>query len=113
MMTKPGDDPELCIEKIEHTTVDLKIPILLIHDKLSNMVSSEDVQDFLTKASQAEFVESANAKHTTAGDDSNAFTEAIVDFVRHNSPSSPEGFSSCSPNCLRIADNTLAPNSKI
>ncbi|MFW3115001.1 peroxidase BpoB [Mycobacterium haemophilum DSM 44634] len=46
--------------------VDLKIPILLIRGKLSDVVSPESVQ----------------------------------------------GFSSCPPNCLRIADNTLAPNSK-
>lgn len=86
MMTKPGDDPELRTEKIEQAAVDLTIPILLIRGKLSDVVSPEGVQDFLAKVPRAEFIELSNAGHTAAGDDNDAFTDAVVDFVRRNTP---------------------------
>ncbi|BDN84216.1 hypothetical protein NJB1907Z4_C44310 [Mycobacterium pseudoshottsii] len=43
---------------------------------------SEGVQDFLDKVPHAEFVELSNAGHTAAGDDNDAFTEVVVDFVK-------------------------------
>jgi pimeloyl-ACP methyl ester carboxylesterase len=44
-------------------------------------VSEEGVQDFLAKVPQAEFVELADAGHTAAGDDNDAFTDVVVKFV--------------------------------
>lgn len=38
--------------------------------------------DFLDKVPHAEFVELSNAGHTAAGDDNDAFTEVVVDFVK-------------------------------
>jgi pimeloyl-ACP methyl ester carboxylesterase len=81
-MTKPGDDPELRTEKFEHAATSLTIQVLLIRGKLSNVVSPEGVRHFLTQVPRAEFVELSNAGHTAAGDDNDAFTEAVVDFVR-------------------------------
>src|SRR6201985_1206614 len=46
-MTKPGDDPELRTEKFEHAAADLKIPVLLIRGKLSDVVSPDGVRHFL------------------------------------------------------------------
>ena len=86
MMTRPGDDPELRTEKIEEAAIDLTIPILLIRGKLSDVVSPGGIQDFLAKVPRAEFVELANAGHTAAGDDNDAFTDAVVDFVRRITP---------------------------
>ncbi len=85
-MTKPGDDPELRTEKFEQAAIDLKIPILLIRGKLSDVVSPEGVRDFLAKVPHAEFVELSNAGHTAAGDDNDAFTDVVVDFVRRHTP---------------------------
>lgn len=82
MMTAPGDDPELRTENFERAAMNLTIPILLIRGKLSDVVSSEGVQDFLDKVPHAEFVELSNAGHTAAGDDNDAFTEVLVDFVK-------------------------------
>ncbi|WP_373140300.1 alpha/beta fold hydrolase [Mycobacterium marinum] len=82
MMTAPGDDPELRTENFERAAMNLTIPILLIRGKLSDVVSSEGVQDFLGKVPHAEFVELSNAGHTAAGDDNDAFTEVVVDFVK-------------------------------
>jgi pimeloyl-ACP methyl ester carboxylesterase len=81
LMTKPGDDPHLRVEKLEHAAIGLQIPILLIRGKLSDVVSPDGVKDFLDKVPTAEFVELSDAGHTAAGDDNDAFTEAVVQFV--------------------------------
>jgi pimeloyl-ACP methyl ester carboxylesterase len=81
-MTAPGDDPELRTDNFERAAMDLKIPILLIRGKLSDVVSPEGVRHFLATVPRAEFVELSNAGHTAAGDDNDAFTDAVVDFVK-------------------------------
>ena len=80
-LTKPADDPFARMDMLEQAAIDLRIPILLIRGKLSDVVSPEGVQDFLTKVPRAEFVELSDAGHTAAGDDNDAFTEAVVEFV--------------------------------
>jgi pimeloyl-ACP methyl ester carboxylesterase len=81
-LTKPQDDPFIRIERLEQAAIDLTIPILLIRGKLSDVVSAEGVQDFLEKVPNAELVELPDAGHTAAGDDNDAFTEAVVQFVK-------------------------------
>ena len=80
-LTKPEDDPFVRVEKLEQAAMNLEIPILLIRGKLSDVVSSEGVQDFLAKVPRAELVELSDAGHTAAGDDNDAFTDAVVQFV--------------------------------
>jgi pimeloyl-ACP methyl ester carboxylesterase len=80
-MTKPGDDPQLRTEKFEQAAAELKIPVLLIRGKLSDVVSREGVQHFLATVPNAEFVELSDAGHTAAGDDNDAFSDAVVAFV--------------------------------
>lgn len=81
LLTKPGDDPALRTEKIEAAAIGLQIPILLIRGKLSDVVSTEGVRDFLDKVPGARFVELSEAGHTAAGDDNDAFSAAVVEFV--------------------------------
>ncbi|MGW0159138.1 alpha/beta fold hydrolase [Mycobacterium sp. NPDC003323] len=80
-LTKPGDDPFARVDMLESAAENLSVPILLIRGKLSDVVSVEGVQDFLTKVPSAEFVELSDAGHTAAGDDNDAFTDAVVAFV--------------------------------
>jgi pimeloyl-ACP methyl ester carboxylesterase len=80
-LTKPEDDPFARMDKLEQAAINLEIPILLIRGKLSDVVSAEGVQDFLTKVPRAEFVELSEAGHTAAGDDNDAFSEVVVQFV--------------------------------
>ena len=42
---------------------------------------AEGVKDFLKKVPRAEFVELSDAGHPAAGDDNDAFSEAVVQFV--------------------------------
>jgi pimeloyl-ACP methyl ester carboxylesterase len=81
LLTKPEDDPHLRADKLENAAISLRIPILLIRGKLSDVVSADGVKDFLDKVPTAEFVELSDAGHTAAGDDNDAFTAAVVDFV--------------------------------
>lgn len=80
-MTKPGDDPELRTENFERAAADLKIPVLLIRGKLSDVVSPEGVTHFLDTVPGAEFVELSGAGHTAAGDDNDAFSDVVVTFA--------------------------------
>jgi pimeloyl-ACP methyl ester carboxylesterase len=80
-LTAPTDDPFVRMERLEQAVMDLTIPILLIRGKLSDVVSAEGVKDFLEKVPRAEFVELADAGHTAAGDDNDAFSEVVVRFV--------------------------------
>ena len=56
-------------------------PDPLIRGRLSDVVSEEGVKDFLEKVPSAEFVELSDAGHTAAGDDNDAFSEVVVQFV--------------------------------
>ncbi|QZT61742.1 alpha/beta fold hydrolase [Mycolicibacterium austroafricanum] len=80
-LTKPNEDPFVRVEQLEQAAIELTIPILLIRGKLSDVVSEEAVQDFLTKVPDAEFVELPGAGHTAAGDDNDAFSEVVAQFV--------------------------------
>ena len=80
-LTAPSDDAFVREEKLEQAVIDLTIPILLIRGKLSDVVSPEGVKDFLTKVPHAEFVELSDAGHTAAGDDNDAFSDVVVQFV--------------------------------
>jgi pimeloyl-ACP methyl ester carboxylesterase len=80
-LTAPADDAFVREEKLEQAAIDLTIPILLIRGKLSDVVSPEGVKDFLAKVPRAEFVELSDAGHTAAGDDNDAFSEAVVQFA--------------------------------
>ncbi len=79
----PSTDRETFVDmdELEQATGELEIPILLIRGKLSDVVSPEGVEDFLAKVPHAEFVELSQAGHTAAGDDNDAFSEAVVAFV--------------------------------
>lgn len=80
-LTKPNEDPFVRVELLEQAAVELTIPILLIRGKLSDVVSEEAVADFLAKVPNAEFAELSGAGHTAAGDDNDAFSEVVTQFV--------------------------------
>lgn len=80
-LTKPSEDPFVRVEMLEQAAIELAIPILLIRGKLSDVVSEEAVQDFLDKVPNAEFAELSGAGHTAAGDDNDAFSEVVTEFV--------------------------------
>jgi pimeloyl-ACP methyl ester carboxylesterase len=80
-VTSAGDDPFVDVEELEQAVQQLRIPILLVRGKLSDVVSPDGVEDFLGKVPHARFVELSDAGHTAAGDDNDAFSAAVVEFV--------------------------------
>jgi pimeloyl-ACP methyl ester carboxylesterase len=80
-LTVPADDKFVRVAKLEHAVMSLTIPILLVRGRLSDVVSEAGVKDFLTKVPDAEFVELSDAGHTAAGDDNDAFSDVVVEFV--------------------------------
>lgn len=80
-LTKPNEDPFVRVELLEQAAMELTIPLLLIRGKLSDVVSEEAVQDFLAKVPNAEFAELSGAGHTAAGDDNDAFSDVVTQFV--------------------------------
>jgi len=68
-------------EAFEQAAIALTIPILLIRGRLSDVVSEEGVKHFLETVPHAEFAELSDAGHTAAGDDNDAFSEVVVQFV--------------------------------
>jgi pimeloyl-ACP methyl ester carboxylesterase len=80
-LTAPIDDRFVRVEKLERAAINLSIPILLIRGRLSDVVSEEGVKHFLETVPRAEFVELSGAGHTAAGDDNDAFSEVVVQFV--------------------------------
>ncbi|OZG28022.1 alpha/beta hydrolase [Williamsia sp. 1138] len=80
-LTPPHDDPGIRTDVLEKQAMSLTIPIQLIRGQLSDVVSEESVRHFLDLVPDAEFVELTGAGHTAAGDDNDAFTTAVIDFV--------------------------------
>lgn len=66
----------------------LRLPVHLIRGASSNLVSTEAAQQFLQLTPHAAYTDIAGAGHMVVGDRNDAFTEAIVRFLREQTPSS-------------------------
>lgn len=74
-----SDDDELLLREAARS---LLIPTLLVRGRRSDLLSPAGVDDFLRLVPHATFVDVADAGHMVAGDQNDAFTAAIVDFLR-------------------------------
>ncbi len=61
----------------------IDVPVLLLSGALSDLVSSDTVQEFLQRVPHAEHVALPNATHMVAGDANDAFTREVTRFVQH------------------------------
>lgn len=59
----------------------LRLPVLLVRGRMSDMLSLDGVATFLDQCPHAEFVDIADAGHMVVGDRNDAFTDAVVDFI--------------------------------
>lgn len=63
------------------------VPMLLVRGQLSDLVTTERAEDFLTRFPSVEFVDVSGAGHMVAGDRNDHFADAVVDFLeRHAGP---------------------------
>ncbi|WP_109526696.1 MULTISPECIES: alpha/beta fold hydrolase [Nocardia] len=80
-LRKPERDLEAWVRGLEAVAADLGVPMLVVRGAMSDVVSRDAVEKFLEVVPTAQFVELSGAGHTAAGDDNDAFTRAVVEFV--------------------------------
>lgn len=62
------------------------VPMLLVRGGQSDLVTPEAVRSFRVLVPEAEFVDVAGTGHMVAGDDNDAFTEAVAEFLTRHHP---------------------------
>jgi pimeloyl-ACP methyl ester carboxylesterase len=68
----------------EASLVGIRVPALLVRGVLSDVVTEEGIADFLTKVQGSKLVDVSGAAHMVAGDQNDAFTDAVIDFLDHD-----------------------------
>ncbi len=69
-------------EKMLSAAARLSIPVLLVRGAQSDVVSEENVKEFLAHVPHADYVDVSGTGHMVAGDDNDAFTAAVLGFLR-------------------------------
>jgi len=59
----------------------LRVPTLLVRGRMSDVLSEDGARHFLELVPHARYVDVSGAGHMVAGDENDAFTEAVIDFV--------------------------------
>jgi pimeloyl-ACP methyl ester carboxylesterase len=72
--------------ELEAVVARLRLPILLVRGKLSDLVTQAEVDEFLQLVPHAEYVDVAGAAHMIAGDKNDVFSTAVVDFLTRHEP---------------------------
>lgn len=67
--------------ELETIARQLKLPILLVRGKLSDLVTDAEVAEFRELVPHAQYVDVADAAHMIAGDKNDVFTDAVVSFL--------------------------------
>src|SRR5437870_1220492 len=62
----------------------IRVPTLLVRGKLSDVVTEEGVREFLAQIPGAKLVDVGGAAHMVAGDQNDAFSEAVVEFLERD-----------------------------
>jgi pimeloyl-ACP methyl ester carboxylesterase len=65
----------------EAAMANIRVPALLVRGKLSDVVTEEGVREFLQKIPGAKMVDVGGAAHMVAGDQNDAFSQAVIDFL--------------------------------
>ena len=84
--SRPKDIPEDYKEKQKSFAKVVETPTLLIKGAMSNILTQNEVDDFLQVITHSEFVEIKDAAHMVAGDRNDIFAAAAIDFLENHSP---------------------------
>ncbi len=68
----------------------IELPVLLIRGRASDVVTEEQVEEFLQLIPHAEFVDVEKARHMVAGDLNDIFTDAVQTFLAKQLPGARE-----------------------
>lgn len=77
-------NPLKSLERMEQAAPRVKAPTLLVRGSLSEIVDDEGVDAFRKLMPRAEYVTVEGAGHMVAGDKNNAFTDAVLSFLRRH-----------------------------
>ncbi|MCW5892974.1 MAG: alpha/beta fold hydrolase [bacterium] len=69
-------------ERLEACARTLRVPTLLVRGRMSDVVSEDGAAHFLEVVPHARYADVAGAGHMVAGDRNDAFTRAVVGFLR-------------------------------
>jgi pimeloyl-ACP methyl ester carboxylesterase len=69
---------------LEAAIRNIAVPTLLVRGKLSDVVTEEGVRDFLQKIPGAKMVDVGSAAHMVAGDQNDAFSQAVIEFLERD-----------------------------
>ncbi|MFI9509948.1 alpha/beta fold hydrolase [Nocardia sp. NPDC052566] len=81
LLSGRGEERSAMLEHVEIAARALTVPVLLVRGMESDVVSAEGAAAFQELVPHAQLVEIGGAAHTAAGDDNDAFTEAVAKFV--------------------------------
>lgn len=76
-------DPDRMHTAIEAILAD-GVPMLLVRGQVSDLVSEDRAEEFLSRFPQVEFVDVQGAGHMVAGDRNDLFAEAVVGFLNRH-----------------------------
>ncbi|HEX4019053.1 MAG TPA: alpha/beta hydrolase [Frankiaceae bacterium] len=62
------------------------VPLLLVRGRASDLVSEAKAEQFLQRHPKAQFADVSGAGHMVAGDRNDAFTDAVMSFLRQEAP---------------------------
>jgi len=69
-------------ETLEQAAAKITVPTLLVRGQRSELVTETAAREFVDLVPHARFVDVSDAGHMVAGDKNDAFTEAIIDFLK-------------------------------
>jgi pimeloyl-ACP methyl ester carboxylesterase len=82
----PREDSPAQPERLVEAARNINLPVLLIRGRASDVVTEEQVQEFLQLIPHAEFVDVEKARHMVAGDRNDIFTDAVQEFLQRQRP---------------------------
>jgi pimeloyl-ACP methyl ester carboxylesterase len=77
----PADDYQPLLEA---ALANIRVPTLLVRGRLSDVVTDDGARDFLDKVPTAKEVHISDAAHMVAGDQNDAFSSAVVEFLEND-----------------------------
>jgi pimeloyl-ACP methyl ester carboxylesterase len=77
----PGQNFQALFEAALHN---ISVPTLLVRGLLSDVVTEEGTQAFLAAIPGAKLMDVGDAAHMVAGDQNDAFSNAVVDFLEQD-----------------------------
>jgi pimeloyl-ACP methyl ester carboxylesterase len=74
-------DPTFTHARLAAAARALTIPVLIVRGRMSDVLSEDGVRELRALVPHAEYADVADAAHMVAGDDNDAFSAAVVDFL--------------------------------